>query len=152
MVAGRERRSLSMAGKLSRWYAQQITTHSKLVVVAVLVLTGVVVAGAAFGGAGEEDIGGFAVDSEETDALDFVRNNYGGDDGVVAQLVVRNESGDVLSRESLLDGLYLQQEIRENETLNSTLAEPGVVGIENIVATAAVYEDARGPPTGQPSL
>ncbi|WP_254525936.1 efflux RND transporter permease subunit [Natrinema caseinilyticum] len=141
-----------MAGQLSRWYAQKITTHSKLVIVAVLVLTAVVVAGTALGGAGEEDIGGFQVESEETDAQEFVQNNYGGDDGVAAQLVVRNESGDVLTRESLLDGLYLQQEIRETETLNVTLAEPGFVGIENIVATAAVYEDTRQPPTAQPSL
>lgn len=141
-----------MSGNLSRWYARQITTHSKLVVVAVVALTAVVGAGTALGGAGEEDIGGFDVESEETDAADFVRANYGGDDGVVAQLVVRNESGDVLTRDSLLDGLYLQQEIRNNETLNATLAGSGFVGIENIVATAAVYEDRQGPPTGQPSL
>lgn len=141
-----------MAGKLSRWYAQQITTHSKLVILVVLALTAVVAAGTALGGAGQEDIGGFEVDSEETDAGEFVRANYGGDDGVVAQLVVRNESGNVLTRDSLLDGLYLQQEIRDNETLNATLAEPGFVGIENIVATAAVYEDSQQPPLGQPSL
>ncbi len=141
-----------MAGRLSRWYAQQLTTHSKVAILAVLLLTGVIAAGAALGGAGEEDIGGFAVDSEETDAQEFVRDSYGGDDGVVAQLVVREENGDVLTRESLLEGLYLQREIRDNETLNATLAEPGLIGIENVVATAAVYQDRRGPPTGQPSL
>ena len=141
-----------MARKLSSWYARQISTYSKLVIVTVLALTAVVAAGTALGGAGEEDIGGFAVDSEETDAQEFIRNNYGGDEGVATQLVVRNESGDVLTRESLLDGLYLQQEIRENETLNATLAEPGFVGIENIVATAAVYENTQRPPTSQPPL
>ena len=141
-----------MAGRLSRWYAQQLTTYSKTIIVAVLLVTAAVAAGAAFGGAGEEDIGGFAVDSEETDAQNFVRDNYGGDDGVAAQLVVRNESGDVLTRESLLEGLYFQRAIRENETLNATLADPGLIGIENVVATAAVYQDRRGPPTGQPSL
>ncbi|WP_340102111.1 efflux RND transporter permease subunit [Salinibaculum salinum] len=141
-----------MAGKRSRWYAEQIATHSKLVIVAVLALTAVVAAGTAFGGAGEQDIGGFGVESEETDAQDFVRENYGGDEGVAAQLVVRNDGGDVLTRDSLLEGLYLQQEIRENGTLNATLAAPGFIGIENIVATAAVAEDTRQPPTGQPSL
>ncbi len=145
-----------MAGKLSRWYADRITTYSKLVVVVVLAITAVVAAGAAVGGAGEQDVGGFEVDSEATAAQDFVRNNYGGDDGVAAQLVVRNQSGDVLTRDSLLEGLYLQQEIRANETLNRTLTARGFVGIENIVATAAVYNDARSeggqPPTTAPPL
>jgi predicted RND superfamily exporter protein len=141
-----------MAGRLSRWYAQTVTDHSRLVIIAVVVMTAVVGAGTTLGGAGEQDIGGFAVDSEETEAQDFVRDNYGGDDGVVAQLVVRNESGNALTRESLLDGLYLQQEIRASDSLNATLAGPGVVGIENIVATAAVYEGGRQPPTAQPPL
>ncbi|MFC7134876.1 MULTISPECIES: efflux RND transporter permease subunit [Salinibaculum] len=141
-----------MTGKLSRWYARQISTHSKLVIVAVVVLTAVVAAGTTLGGAGQADIGGFAVESEETAAQDFVQQNYRPDDGVVAQLVVRNETGDVLTRDSLLAGLYLQEQVRENETLNATLDGSGFVGIENIVATAAVYEDAQRPPTGQPSL
>ncbi|MEF8814220.1 MAG: MMPL family transporter [Halovenus sp.] len=137
-----------MARKLSRWYAEQIATHSKLVILVVVVLTAVVAAGTALGGAGEQDIGGFEVDSEETAAQDFVQQNYGGDEGVAAQLVVRNESGDVLTRDSLLEGLYLQQEIRDN----ATLATSGFVGIENIAATAAVAEDTRQPPTAQPPL
>ncbi|WP_323191588.1 MMPL family transporter [Halostella sp. PRR32] len=133
-----------MAGDLSQWYADTITTYSKSVIIGVLVVTGVVAAGAAFGGAGEEDIGGFDVDAEETDAQEYVRSNYGGDDGVAAQLVVRNESGDVLTRDSLLAGLRLQQDIRANGTLNETLSERGFIGIENVVATAAVYEDRGG--------
>lgn len=140
-----------MSGRLSQWYAETIAAHSKLVVITVLALTGVVVAGAALGSSGQQDIGGFDVDSEETAAQDFVQNNYSSDDGVAAQLVVRNESGDVLSRESLLAGLYLQQEIRDDETLNATLSEPGFVGIENIVATAAVYEDVRRSSAGSGS-
>ncbi|WP_123538197.1 efflux RND transporter permease subunit [Halosimplex salinum] len=130
-----------MAGNLSQWYADAITTHSKFVVVVVLVVTGAVAAGSAFGGAGEEDIGGFDVDSPETAAQEYVRSNYGGDDGVAAQLVVRNESGDVLTRDSLLAGLRLQRDIRANESLNETLSAQGFVGIENVVATAAVSED-----------
>jgi len=141
-----------MAGTRSRWYAEQIATHSKLVLITVVALTAVVAAGTGLEGAGEQDIGGFGVDSEETDAQDFVRENYGSDEGVAAQLVVRNESGDVLTRDSLLEGLYLQQEVRENGTLNATLAAPGFIGIENIVATAAVAEDTQQPLTSQPSL
>jgi len=143
-----------MAGGLSQRYADAVTTRSKLVVVAVLVVTGVVAAGAAFGGAGEQDIGGFDVDAPETDAQDFVRSNYGGDEGVTAQLVVRNESGDVLTRDSLLAGLRLQQEVRADSRLNATLSGHGFLGIENVVATAAVAADRddEQPPIATPSL
>ncbi len=138
-----------MTGRLSERYADAITTYSKLVIVAVLVVTAVVAAGATLGGAGERDIGGFEIDSEETNAQEFVRSNYGGDEGVAAQLVVRNESGDVLTRDSLLEGLRLQQDVRADGTLNETLSDRGFIGIENVVATAAVYEDrGGGPPPG----
>jgi len=143
-----------MAGRLSRRYADWIATHSKLVIVAVLAVTAVVAAGAATGDPGDGGLGEFSVDSPETDAGEFVRSNYGGDEGVVAQLVVRNESGDVLTRASLLEGLYLQRAVRNDGDLDATLSDRGFVGIENVVATAAVQADAgsAGPPTGQPPL
>ncbi|MCU4718948.1 efflux RND transporter permease subunit [Halapricum hydrolyticum] len=143
-----------MAGSISRRYANWIAAHSKAVVFAVIVLTVVVAAGAALGGAGSSGVGQFEIDSPETEAQEFVQNNYGDDDGVVAQIVVRNESGDVLTRESLLEGLYLQREVRDDENLNATLSGQGMVGIENVVATAAVHADSESgqPPTGTPSL
>jgi predicted RND superfamily exporter protein len=160
-----------MARKLTQRYAEAITSHSKLVIAVVVLLTAVVAAGTAFGGAGEADIGGFDVDSEATDAQEFIRNNYGDEEGVVAQLVVRNQSGDVLTKDSLLSGLRLQRDVQADETVNETLAEQGLIGVENLVATAAVYDDRRGdrqssgtdgdtaqsaaasqPPTAQPSL
>jgi predicted RND superfamily exporter protein len=141
-----------MADKLSQWYADTVTTYSKTVILVVLVMTGVVAAGIALGGSGEQDLGGFEVDSEETKAQDFVLENYGENDGVVAQVVVRNESGDVLTRDSLLDGLRLQQAVRNNQTLNQTLSSQGFLGLENVVATIAVYQDRGllgGPPGGE---
>ncbi|MFT4891371.1 MAG: putative RND superfamily exporter protein [Halobacteriales archaeon] len=145
-----------MSGKLSRWYADWITAHSTFVIVAVLAITALVAAGAAVGETEDAGVGEFEVDSPETDAGDFVRRNYGSDDGVVAQLVVRDEDGNALSKASLLEGLRLQRDVRNDETLNATLTGQGFVGIENLVATAAVYADARAeggpPPTGTPSL
>jgi uncharacterized protein len=146
-----------MAGSIADRYADAIVSHSKLVVLLVLVLTGVVAVGAAIGESEEGEIGQFDVDSEETAALEVIEETYDTDDRVVAQLVVRDEGGDVLTRDSLLDGLYLQQEVRENESLNATLAEEGFVGLENVVATGAVFEDraaeAEGPPdTSEPTL
>ncbi|QSG14671.1 efflux RND transporter permease subunit [Halapricum desulfuricans] len=143
-----------MGGPVAQRYADWIATHSKLVVLAVLLVTSVVAAGATLGDAGSSDVGQFEIDSEETRAGEFVRDNYGGDDGIVAQIVVRNESGDVLTQESLLEGLYLQRSVRDDETLNATLAEPGTVGIENVVATAAVHASSgeTRQPDGVPSL
>ncbi|QSG05967.1 efflux RND transporter permease subunit [Halapricum desulfuricans] len=143
-----------MAGSIARRYADWIAAHSKLVVLAVLALTVVVAAGVAFGETGSSDVGQFEVDSEETAAQEFVRDSYGGDEGVVAQIVVRNESGDTLTRESLLEGLALQREIRTDPDLNATLSEQGMVGIENVVATAVVHAGSGDgpPPTGTPSL
>ncbi|MFU8868528.1 efflux RND transporter permease subunit [Natronococcus sp.] len=146
-----------MGGSLADRYADAIVSHSKLIVLLVLVLTAVVAAGAAIGESEEGEIGQFETDSEETEALEEIDETYGTDDRIVAQLVVRDEGGDVLTRDSLLEGLYLQQDVRENESLNATLADEGFVALENVVATGAVFEDraaeAEGPPdTSEPTL
>ncbi|WP_293029145.1 RND family transporter [Natronococcus sp.] len=146
-----------MGGSLADRYADAIVSHSKLIVLLVLVLTAVVAAGAAIGESEEGEIGQFETDSEETEALEEIDETYATDDRVVAQLVVRDEGGDVLTRDSLLEGLYLQQEVSENESLNATLADEGFVALENVVATGAVFEDraaeAEGPPdTSDPTL
>ncbi|ADD04821.1 RND superfamily permease [Natrialba magadii ATCC 43099] len=146
-----------MSGGLSSRYAETIVDHSRLVVVLVLVLTAVIAAGAAIGETEDGGIGQFETDSEETAALEEIDETYETDDGVVAQLVVRDEGGDVLTRDSLLEGLRLQQDVQENESLNATLNDQGFVTLENIVATGAVFEDraaeANGPPdTSAPTL
>ena len=146
-----------MNGSIASRYANAIVDHSRLVVVLVLVLTAVVAAGAVIGESEDGEIGQFEVDSEETDALEEIEATYGADEGVVAQIVVRDEGGDVLTRESLLEGLSLQQEVRDDPELNATLDDPGFVGLENVVATGAVFEDraaeANGPPdTSEPTI
>ncbi|MFB1063791.1 RND family transporter [Natrinema sp. H-ect4] len=139
-----------MSGPIAARYAEWIVSHSRLVVVLILVLTAVVAVGAVVGESGEGEIGQFETDSEETDAFEEIEATYGTDDAVVAQLVVRDESGDVLTRDSLLEGLRLQQDVREDEDLNATLDEQGFVGLENIVGTAAVYEDRAESANGRP--
>ncbi|WP_436345697.1 efflux RND transporter permease subunit [Natronorubrum sp. FCH18a] len=146
-----------MSGGIGRRYADLIVSHGRLVVVLVLLLTAVVAVGAVIGESEDGEIGQFETDSEETEALEEIDATYGTDEGVVAQLVVRDEGGDVLTRDSLLEGLSLQQEVREDEELNATLDDQGFVGLENIVATGAVFEDraeeANGPPdTSEPTL
>jgi len=81
-----------MSGPIAARYAEWIVSHSRLVVVLVLVLTAVVAVGAVVGASGEGEIGQFETDSEETDAFEEIEATYGTDDAVVAQLVVRDEA------------------------------------------------------------
>jgi predicted RND superfamily exporter protein len=125
-------------------YADVLTSRSRLVIALLLVISAVVGAGAVVGSTGESEIGQAGIDSPEQAALDRIDSTYETDDAVVAQVVVRNEGGDVLTRESLLQSLRLQQKLHENESINATLREgTGAIGIENVVANVA-YAHEQG--------
>lgn len=141
-----------MTESFSHRYARWLSSHSKLVIVLVIVATVIVGAGAVVGGdAGDGGLGDFEVDSDEFDASDFIQNNYGQDNTTSAQLIVRDEGGDVLTRESFIQGLQLQQDALDNEDIAATLSGQGFVGLENLVGSAAVSRAAADggeqPPT-----
>ena len=142
-----------MTGTTTGRYAELIAHRSKTVIVLVVVLTALVTAGVAVNETEEGDIGRFDVDSEETRAATFVQDNYGQQEGVFSQLVVREGGGDVLTLESMRQSLSLQREVQNRPELRETLQGEGFVGLENVVATAAVFEQTGGPPpTEQPAL
>lgn len=138
-----------MNGELASRYADTIISHSRLVIVLLLVLTAAIAAGAVFGESKEEDLNEFDVESEETAALEEIEETYETDEEIITQIVVRDEGGDVLTRDSLLESLRLQQDVRENESLNATLTEDGFIGLENTVGTAAVFEDRASEEPGE---
>ncbi|KDE57248.1 RND transporter [Halostagnicola sp. A56] len=127
-------------------YADLVASRSRLVIALLLVISAVVGAGAIVGTTGEGQIGQAGIDSPEQAALDRIEATYETDDAVVSQVVIRDEGGNVLTRESLLKSLRLQQELRENESVNATLRDgTGMVGIENIVANVAyAHQQSRG--------
>jgi len=135
-------------------YADFLASHPLAVVLAVVLLTGAVGAGAVLGESPEAGgIGQFETDSEARAAADVIERDYPSDDGVVAQIVVRGD--DPLSKASLVESLRLQQSMREDPAIADTLREDGgVVGLENVVATAAYYENEAGdgPPPAPPTL
>ena len=135
-----------MAGKLASRYADIIASRSKLVVLVILLLTVLVGAGVAMGEMDDAGLGEFEVDAPETDASDFIADNYGEQGGVVSQIVVRDEGGNVLTQESLVAGLDFQQAVRDDDKLTATLDGDGFVGIENVLGTAAYFEAHDGPP------
>ncbi|OVE85328.1 efflux RND transporter permease subunit [Natronolimnobius baerhuensis] len=153
-----------MSRSLATRYADALVEHSRVVIVLTLLVTAIVAAGVVIGDPEDGDIGQFDADSEETEALEEIEATYGTDDDIVTQIVIRgtgdsadSSTGDVLTRESFLEGLELQQDIRDTESLNATLADQGVLALENVVATGAVFEDraaeANGPPdTSEPTL
>ncbi|MFC7072044.1 RND family transporter [Halovenus rubra] len=142
-----------MNGGYSKRYAEWVSTHSKAVIALVLLTTVVVGVGIGMGDAGDAGVGEFEVDSAEFDAADFIDANYASDNSIVSQVIIREEGGDVLTRDSLLTGLQIQTELRADESIDSTLSEQGVVGLENLVGTAAVYSTTQGQaPSTQPSL
>ena len=126
--------------------AASITTHSRVVIALLLVFTLVVGSGAAML---EEDtsMDQYYSDTDAGEALDYVERHFAARENTTyAQVVVRDDN--VLDRETLLDSLRLQQSIRSNGTINSTLAESeSTIGVANLVATGAIVAK-RGNATG----
>ncbi|MHB9285437.1 efflux RND transporter permease subunit [Halobacteriales archaeon Cl-PHB] len=132
-------------------YAALITGRSKTVILVLLVAT--LVVGSAAGDVDSSlSIAQFQSDSTEQQKLDAIDRQFdtGPENRTVLQVVVRGEN--VLSKESLLDTLRLQQRLRENETVGRTLVENGsVADFASLVATAAASDDGR-PPASPPTL
>ncbi|MFB6150421.1 MAG: MMPL family transporter, partial [Haloarculaceae archaeon] len=127
-----------------RRFVDVVLDHSRVVIAVMLLLTVAVGAGAS---AVEQSssLEQFQSDSPEGDALDYIESNFttGAENTTTSQVIVRDEN--VLDRESLVGIIEYQQRLRENRTVNSTLApESPTVSIANVLATAAIRgEEAR---------
>lgn len=125
--------------------ASFITEHSFLVIAVMLVLT------AAFGsGLGQikqsSSVSGVSENSDVAVAYDNARTNFSTREAntTTSLIAVRNESGDALSKSTLVRTLRYQQTLERNETLSSTLVEEqATVSIANIVARAAITAQQR---------
>ena len=122
--------------------ADVITTHSAIVLVVLLLVTAMVGAGATMVD-DESSLEQYETDSPEGNALEFATENFASEDQentTAVQVIVRGD--DVLSKESLRSSLEFQQELRNDESINSTLVEEeAIVGVENVVATTAIREE-----------
>ncbi|WP_242611633.1 MMPL family transporter [Natrinema hispanicum] len=122
--------------------ADIITTHSAIVLVVLLLVTAMVGAGATMVD-DESSLEQYEADSPEGNALEFATENFASEDQentTAVQVIVRGD--DVLSKESLRSSLEFQQELRNDESINSTLVEEeAIVGVENVVATTAIREE-----------
>lgn len=128
-----------------------VTKHNRLTLLVVVLLTAGVLAGIPQIETGSQ-AGGAAGQFEDVETVEksqYIGTHYGnatpGTSNRTLELVyVRDDDGNVLSKESLLDGLGYQRTIRENESVADTLYEDSVVGIANLVAVRAA---GRADPT-----
>ncbi|MFP4628368.1 MAG: efflux RND transporter permease subunit [Halobacteriales archaeon] len=117
-----------------------MTDHNRIVILLMLVLTGAVVAGlmvesgGAAQGVDESAIG----DTEVYEAAQYIEERYASDEdataAATAEVFVRVDDGNALSRSSLLTALEYQLEVADDLDEHA-LAEDGIYGPPNAIAT-----------------
>ncbi len=122
-------------------FFEAVTGHTKVAIALMIVLTVAVGAGAPQVEQ-TSSLDEFQTDSPEADTLDYIDRNFtvAGENTTTVQVILRGD--DVLSKESLNASLQFQQALRDNETVNTTLAtDDPMVGIANAVAIRALVEE-----------
>ena len=121
---------------------ERVTAHSRIVIVVMLLLTAGIGVGAS-DVSQESSLDQFQTDSAEAEKLDYIEANFSADQNTTtAQVIVREPNGNVLDKRSLVSQLAFQRALRDNETVNASLAgEQPTVGVANVVATAAIQRD-----------
>jgi predicted RND superfamily exporter protein len=133
-----------MIRKLLRRTVDGVTKHNRITLLVMLVLTGAVVAGIPQIDSSSQ-AGGSADNFEETERVQagqYIQEQYANatqseSTRSFQSVYVWKEDGNALSKASLLEGLRYQQEIRESDSIQRSLHDDGIVGIENIVAMRA---------------
>ncbi|MFC6962862.1 hypothetical protein ACFQJ8_13915 [Halocatena marina] len=129
----------------SKRLARFITDHSRSVITVLFVATLIIGAGSVHV---EESTSFESVEGQSTviEKNGYVQQHFGGDRNRTTQVLVvtRNETGDVLSKSSLIRSLSYQQSLRENQTVNRTLVdETPITSVASIVGQAAVLQDQQ---------
>jgi predicted RND superfamily exporter protein len=120
-----------------------VTEHSRIAIVVMLLLTVGISAGAPQVSQ-ESSLDQFQTDSVEADKLDFVQSNFssGNENSTTAQIIVREENGNVLDKQSLLGTLEYQRTLRaDDRTADSLTGDRPTFGIANVLATAAIQRE-----------
>ncbi|SDJ50954.1 efflux RND transporter permease subunit [Natronorubrum texcoconense] len=122
--------------------ADIVTTHSKIVILALLLTTALVGAGMPMVD-DDSSLDQFESESDEAQALEDIDERFeseGDENTTSVQVIARGDN--VLTQESLIDSLEFQQEIHANESINATLVEnDSITGVENILAITAISQE-----------
>jgi len=122
-------------------FVETVSRHSKLLIVAILLVT--VVMGAGMGQVSQESsLDQFSFGSDAEDAQAYVTTNFSTQENVTrVQVVFREEGEDVLTKEALVRDIELQQSFRQDEEINATLAPGGMAGLSNVVAQTVIAQE-----------
>jgi len=118
-----------------------VTEHNRITLLVMVVMSAVVLAGIPMLDTGSQ--AGADADSfdhlERVEKANYVDANYGTNESdenrTVQTVYVWDEDGNALSRTALLEELRFQQALLESDALRSSLADEGVTGLSNLVAT-----------------
>ncbi|MCU4752818.1 MMPL family transporter [Halobacteria archaeon AArc-curdl1] len=127
--------------------ASGIVSHARVVIALGLVLT--LVLGAGLPGLETDTrLEQFETAAPEGDAYEYAERSFAERDEntTTVQVIWRDEgletggeTDNALTREALLEGLYFQRDLHEDETVGPTLVEETpTVGVENVLATAII--------------
>jgi len=122
-------------------FASLVTTHNRLVILLMLVLTAGVALGIAQDQGGTDQTGGndMLEGTEEWQAAEYIDEHYGSENGTnnvsTVDAYLLTDDGSALTREALLTAIAYQQEVLEDPTVSDALADEGVQGVPNIVGT-----------------
>jgi len=154
---------------IARQVAEALTGHTRVVIVALLLVTIVVGAGAPMVD-DETDLEQFEGDSEAANASAFIDENLvaeGAENQTTTQVIRRGDDGeDVFTRESFIESLRFQQEIKTHSEIGPTLinaseppegADPRlaaennnqIIGIGNVLALYGLNRTAPDPGSNQ---
>jgi len=128
--------------------AEVLTTYSKTVILVMLLLTAAVGAGMPMVEQ-NSNTGQFETESEAARAQEYIQQNFTVDsreNQTIVQVIRRGDN--VLRQEALVESLRFQQELRNDELINQTLArDRPIFGIANVVASRAIALQSQ---SGQP--
>ncbi|SEP81259.1 efflux RND transporter permease subunit [Natrinema salaciae] len=122
--------------------ADIVTTHTRIVLVVLLLTTALVGAGMPMVD-DDSSLDQFESESDEAKAIERIDENFTSqqrENTTSIQLIARGDN--VLTKDSLVSSLEFQQELRANESINSTLVENrSITGVENVVAITAIKNE-----------
>ena len=124
-----------------------VTGHTRVAIAVMVLLTLAIGAGA---GAVEQEssLEQFQSDTPEAKASDYIETNFttGPENTTSVQVIVRGDN--VLSKSSLIEMLEYQQQLQDDPAVNETLlnesrGQPPTVGVSNVLAQRAIFEQAN---------
>ena len=126
---------------LDRWI-DAITTHNRIVIVVLLLMTAGMVMGIGNLDTSNQASSGDVGETTPAQKAEYIADNYddpGDESNVSASPVyLRHEGGNALSKDALIESLEYQRTVLDNESVSASLPDDeGVTGVANVVGARA---------------